>query len=98
LTAFRWILAAGVSDKVPNLVKKVVFPLELPLVPVCSTFVESSLGLMVLILLVGDNAGSSWYAVAVAAGLGAAVTANGRLGYSAAGFTVFHGCRRWRFW
>jgi len=38
----------------PDLVKKVVFPLELlPLVPVCSTFVESSLGLMVLILLVG---------------------------------------------
>jgi lipopolysaccharide transport system permease protein len=38
----------------PNLVKKVVFPLELlPLVPVCSTFVESSTGLIVVILLVG---------------------------------------------
>ncbi len=38
----------------PNLVKKVVFPLGLlPLVPVCSAFIESSLGLMVLILLVG---------------------------------------------
>lgn len=38
----------------PNLVKKVVFPLGLlPLVPICSAFIESSLGLMVLILLVG---------------------------------------------
>lgn len=37
-----------------NLVKKVVFPLGLlPLVPICSAFIESSLGLMVLILLVG---------------------------------------------
>jgi len=41
----------------------------------------------VLILLVGITSGSSWYAVAVAAGLGA-VTGNGRLGYSAAGFTA----------
>jgi len=38
----------------PNLVKKVVFPLELlPLVPVFSAFIESSVGLMLLILLVG---------------------------------------------
>ncbi|KAM3114470.1 ABC transporter permease [Phormidesmis sp. 146-33] len=37
----------------PNLVKKVVFPLTLlPLVPVLSAFVESSLGLMALILFV----------------------------------------------
>ncbi|WP_289500092.1 ABC transporter permease [Gloeocapsopsis sp. IPPAS B-1203] len=36
-----------------NLVKKVVFPLALlPLVPVCAAFIESSLGLIVLILLV----------------------------------------------
>lgn len=36
-----------------NLVKRVVFPLGLlPLVPICSAFIESSLGLMVLILLV----------------------------------------------
>lgn len=38
----------------PNLVKKVVFPLALlPLVPVCSAFVESTLGMMCLIVLVG---------------------------------------------
>jgi len=38
----------------PNLVKKVVFPLELlPLVPILAAFVESSVGLMLLILLVG---------------------------------------------
>jgi len=38
----------------PNLVKKVVFPLELlPLVPIFAAFVESSVGLMLLILLVG---------------------------------------------
>nr|WP_290228026.1 ABC transporter permease [Trichocoleus desertorum] len=37
----------------PNLVKKVVFPLELlPLVPVISVFLESTLGLMALILMV----------------------------------------------
>jgi lipopolysaccharide transport system permease protein len=37
----------------PNLVKKVVFPLALlPLVPVLSAFIESSIGLMVLILFV----------------------------------------------
>ena len=37
----------------PNLVKKVVFPLVLlPLVPICSAFVESSFGLMVLIAMI----------------------------------------------
>lgn len=37
----------------PNLVKKVVFPLVLlPLVPICSAFVDSSLGLMLLITFV----------------------------------------------
>lgn len=37
----------------PNLVKKVVFPLSLlPLVPIFSAFIESSFGLMALILLV----------------------------------------------
>jgi len=41
----------------PNLVKKLVFPLELlPLVSVFSAFVESSVGLIVLILLVGITA------------------------------------------
>lgn len=38
----------------PNLVKKVVFPLSLlPLVPIFSAFVEHSIGLVALILLVG---------------------------------------------
>ncbi|KYC39160.1 ABC transporter permease [Scytonema hofmannii PCC 7110] len=37
----------------PNLVKKVVFPIALlPLVPILSTFIESSFGLMVLIFFV----------------------------------------------
>ena len=37
----------------PNLVKKVVFPLVLlPLVPICSAFVESSFGLMALIAMI----------------------------------------------
>lgn len=41
----------------PNLVKKVVFPLALlPLVPVLSTFVESSMGLMLLIAFVALSA------------------------------------------
>lgn len=40
----------------PNLVKKVVFPLALlPLVPVFSAFVESSIGLVGLIILVGTT-------------------------------------------
>ncbi len=41
----------------PNLVKKVVFPLALlPLVPVISAFIESTLGLIVLIVLIGFSA------------------------------------------
>lgn len=49
--------AAGSVISQPYLVKKIVFPLALlPLVPVCSAFIESSLGLMALILLVGISA------------------------------------------
>ena len=45
--------AAGSVIGQPNLVKKVVFPLALlPLVPVLSAFVESTFGLMVLIVMV----------------------------------------------
>lgn len=45
--------AAGSVVGQPNLVKKVVFPLGLlPLVPVLSTFIESSFGLVALIVLV----------------------------------------------
>jgi lipopolysaccharide transport system permease protein len=47
------IQAAGSVVGQSNLVKKVVFPLALlPLVPILSTFVEGSLGLMALILMV----------------------------------------------
>jgi lipopolysaccharide transport system permease protein len=45
--------ASGSVVSQPNLVKKVVFPLGLlPLVPVLSTFIESTFGLMALIFLV----------------------------------------------
>lgn len=45
--------AAGSVVGQPNLVKKVVFPLGLlPLVPILATFIESSFGLMALIILV----------------------------------------------
>jgi lipopolysaccharide transport system permease protein len=46
--------SAGCVVSQPNLVKKVVFPLSLlPLVSVLSTFIESSFGLMALIVFVG---------------------------------------------
>ena len=45
--------SAGSVTGQPNLVKKVVFPLSLlPLVPILSTFIESSFGLMALIFFV----------------------------------------------
>lgn len=48
-----FIQAAGSVVGQPNLVKKVVFPLALlPLVPILSTFIESTFGLMALIVLV----------------------------------------------
>lgn len=48
-----FLQAAGSVIAQPNLVKKVVFPLELlPLVPILSAFIESTMGLMTLILLV----------------------------------------------
>jgi lipopolysaccharide transport system permease protein len=47
------IQAASSVISQPNLVKKVVFPLELiPLVPVLSTFVESAFGLIFLIFFI----------------------------------------------
>jgi lipopolysaccharide transport system permease protein len=46
-------LASGSVIAQPNLVKKVVFPLTLlPLVPVCSSFLDSTLGLIALITFV----------------------------------------------
>ena len=54
------LVAASVSViNQSNLVKKVVFPLPLlPLVPVFSAFVESSFGLIGLVLIVGVSAGT----------------------------------------
>ena len=83
--------ASGTVIGQPNLVKKVVFPLGLlPLVPVCSTFVESSLGLMLLILLVGITTqtvhGTLWLLPLV---LLPQLLLTAGLSYIAAGFTVF---------
>lgn len=75
----------------PNLVKKVVFPLGLlPLVPICSAFVESSLGMIVLILLVGITSqtvhGTLWLLPLVWV---PQLLLTAGLGYLAAGLTVF---------
>lgn len=74
-----------------NLVKKVVFPLSLlPLVPVCSAFIESSLGLIVLILLVGTASQvvhSTLWLLPIVWLPQLLLTAG--LGYLAAGLTVF---------
>jgi lipopolysaccharide transport system permease protein len=51
-TGFSQAAAAVIAQ--PNLVKKVVFPLELlPIVPILSAFLESTMGLMALIVAVG---------------------------------------------
>jgi lipopolysaccharide transport system permease protein len=58
-TAFANGFTVGAASVIvqPNLVKKVVFPVELlPLVPVLSAFVESTFGLMILITLVAVSA------------------------------------------
>lgn len=92
-TAFIGGLLPAASSVISqqNLVKKVVFPLALlPLVPICSAFVESSLGLMVLILLVAIMT-QSVYATLWLLPLvwipQLLLTAG--LGYLAAGLTVF---------
>lgn len=92
-TAFSsgFLQAAGSVLVQPNLVKKVVFPLALlPLVPILSAFIESSLGLIVLILLVGVMTqtvhGTLWLMPLV--WLPQLLLTAG-LGYLVAGFTVF---------
>lgn len=75
----------------PNLVKKVVFPLALlPLVPVLSTFIESSFGLMALIFFVAVNTHTlhSTLALLPLVWLTQLLLTAG-LGYLAAGLTVF---------
>ncbi|MEH2177362.1 ABC transporter permease [Nostoc sp.] len=75
----------------PNLVKKVVFPLALlPLVPVLSTFIESSFGLMALIFFVAINAHTLHTTLALLPLIWLTqLLLTVGLGYLAAGLTVF---------
>ncbi|WP_413165836.1 ABC transporter permease [Capilliphycus salinus ALCB114379] len=75
----------------PNLVKKVVFPLGLlPLVPICSAFIESTFGLVALvtliILIVPDPSISLWLLPLVWI---PQLLLTAGLGYLSAGLTVF---------
>lgn len=75
----------------PNLVKKVVFPLALlPLVPILSTFIESSFGLIALIVLVAFSSQTLQGTLALLplVWLPQLLLTAG-LGYLTAGFTVF---------
>ncbi|MBD2337817.1 ABC transporter permease [Calothrix sp. FACHB-156] len=75
----------------PNLVKKVVFPLALlPLVPILSTFIESSFGLMALIFFVAISAHTLHTTLALLplVWLTQLLLTSG-LGYLTAGLTVF---------
>jgi len=74
-----------------NLVKKVVFPLALlPLVPILSTFVESSFGLMALIVLVAVTSHTLHTTLALLPLVWLTqLLLTAGLGYLAAGLTVF---------
>lgn len=75
----------------PNLVKKVVFPLALlPLVPILSTFIESSFGLMALIVFVAVQAHTLHTTLALLPLIWITqLLLTAGLGYLAAGLTVF---------
>ncbi|MEH1830511.1 MAG: ABC transporter permease [Nostoc sp.] len=75
----------------PNLVKKVVFPLALlPLVPILSTFIESSFGLMALIFFVAVNAHTLHATLALLPLVWLTqLLLTAGLGYLVAGLTVF---------
>ncbi len=75
----------------PNLVKKVVFPVALlPLVPILSTFVESSFGLMALIVLVAVTSHTLHTTLALLPLVWLTqLLLTAGLGYLAAGLTVF---------
>jgi lipopolysaccharide transport system permease protein len=75
----------------PNLVKKVVFPLALvPLVPILSTFIESSFGLIALIVLVALSSGTLHTTLALLPLIWLPqVLLTAGLGYLVAGLTVF---------
>ncbi|MBD1905964.1 MULTISPECIES: ABC transporter permease [Cyanophyceae] len=83
--------ASGSVMGQPNLVKKVVFPLALlPLVPVLSTFIESTFGLMALIVLVAVSSNtihSTLWLLPLVWLPQLLLTAG--LGYLTAGLTVF---------
>jgi lipopolysaccharide transport system permease protein len=75
----------------PNLVKKVVFPLSLlPLVPIFSTFIESSFGLMALIFFVAVTSHTLHPTLALLPLVWLTqLLLTAGLGYLAAGLTVF---------
>ncbi|HYX18591.1 MAG TPA: ABC transporter permease [Nostoc sp.] len=75
----------------PNLVKKVVFPLTLlPLVPILSTFIESSFGLIALIFFVALNAHTLHATLALLPLVWLTqLLLTAGLGYLVAGLTVF---------
>lgn len=75
----------------PNLVKKVVFPLALlPLVPILSTFIESSFGLMALIVFVAVTLQTLHFTLGLLPLVWLTqLLLTAGLGYLAAGLTVF---------
>jgi lipopolysaccharide transport system permease protein len=83
--------AAGSVVGQSNLVKKVVFPLSLlPLVPILSTFIESSFGLMALILLVALTTHTLHVTLALLPLIWITqLLLTAGLGYLTAGLTVF---------
>lgn len=83
--------AAGSVVGQPNLVKKVVFPLALlPLVPILSTFIESSFGLMALIVLVAVTSQTLHTTLGLLPLVWLTqLLLTAGLGYLAAGLTVF---------
>nr|WP_245817220.1 ABC transporter permease [Hydrococcus rivularis] len=83
--------AAGSVVGQPNLVKKVVFPLALlPLVPILSMFVESSFGLMLLIIFVAVTSHTLHTTLALLPLIWLTqLSLTAGLGYLSAGLTVF---------
>lgn len=86
-----WMQSASSVVGQSNLVKKVVFPLGLlPLVPILSTFIESSFGLMALIFFVAVNTHTLHATLALLPLVWLTqLLLTAGLGYLAAGLTVF---------
>lgn len=85
------VQSAGSVTGQPNLVKKVVFPLSLlPLVPIFSAFIESSLGLIMLIFFVALSSGTLHTTLALLPLVWIPqLLLTAGFGYLAAGLTVF---------